>query len=367
MKAGAEVPLTPSQKTQLLEFRRSLNLSGHNLPLEDDDKPLITLLRRSQWDVSTANRAFVAYQREHRHAKRLVSTQKEEMKEIVVRNRQMKGFVYVHGRTVDMGCVVIVNFAKADLGSYRPDDYIDSILFILESILLVNPYDRWVVILDLTAVPASTLPAKVPATQDIKRAIDTLQLHYPDHLERMFLMGFPVGLRTMWGLIEQFIDENVRLKLEFSAEKESKRLLHYIEAEKLERKFGGKAPTQSEFWPVVIPSYPNLLKTTASGPIFELNTERKFVPTYSMASSTENISRLEFDPYQIQDIQLPPVDCVTPDSQCDPTSKLRLKFESITSGEENRASLMNELEIESRESRPICSCHDGFLEYCSLF
>ena len=63
------------------------------------------------------------------------------------------------GRTVDAGCVVIVNFSKVDLDSYRADHYIDSILYVFETLLLHNPVDRWVVIADLASVTTST-PAK---------------------------------------------------------------------------------------------------------------------------------------------------------------------------------------------------------------
>lgn len=170
----------------------------------------------------------------------------------------------------------------------------------------------------------------------------------------------------MWGLVEQFIEEEVRLKLEFSAENESKRLLHYIDSSQLEVKFGGKAVNQTVFWPVCAPPLHTVLGTTASGPLLDLNSDRPFIPTYSMASSIDNVSKIEFDPYQIQDIQLPPVDCVSPQSPADPTSKLRLKFESIASGEENRASLMHELELDGRDTATVCSCREGFLEFCVI-
>jgi hypothetical protein len=272
----------------------------------------------------------------------------------------------LEGRTVDGSCVVVVNLGKVDLDSYYAENYIDCVLYVLDTLLQQNPADRWVVVSDMASVTISSAPAKVPPTKDLKRAIDIFQARYPDRLERMFLIGCPQGLRTMWGLVEQFIEEDVRLKLEFSAEKESKRLLHYIDAGQLELKFGGKAPTQTVFWPVSVPRVHTGLGTTASGPLIDLNSDRPFIPTYSMASSIDNVSKIEFDPYQIQDIQLPPVDCVSPQSPSDPASKLKLKFESIASGEENRASLMHELELEGREQVAACSCRDGFLEFCII-
>ena len=77
---------------------------------------------------------------------------------------QTDGFVYVHGRSLDSAICVVVNFKKVDLERRRVDDYLNSVVFVLESVLLQHPHDQWVVIADMTGVTITSVPAKVPPT-----------------------------------------------------------------------------------------------------------------------------------------------------------------------------------------------------------
>lgn len=159
MKYAGGDNLTLAQKARLAEFRKSLPLPRPREPNEDD-KQLINILRRSQWDLPLANRSYTVYIRESSRAKRLLTEPSEAMKAIIVSAKQTAGFVYLWGRTVDGGCVVIANIGKLDLNAYHAENYIDSILYVLDTLLLQNPIDRWVVIADLTSVTTSSVPAK---------------------------------------------------------------------------------------------------------------------------------------------------------------------------------------------------------------
>jgi len=159
MKYAGRDSLTLAQKARLADFRKSLPLPRPSEPAEGD-KQLVNILRRSQWDLPLASRTYTAYMRESSRAKRLLAEPSEVMKEIIVSAKQTAGFVYLWGRTVDGNCVVIANLGKLDLNSHHTENYIDSILYVLDTLLLQNPADRWVAIADLTSVAISPAPAK---------------------------------------------------------------------------------------------------------------------------------------------------------------------------------------------------------------
>lgn len=155
-----EPALQDEQRAKLVTLSRMLYADGYT-EVEGDEKRLFHLLKRVNWDLPLGIREYPRIARQSAKAKRLLESPGAEVREIIVRNTQTAGFVYVHGRTIDHSACIVVNFRKVNFDSRQIDDYVNAIVYVLESILLLSPQDRWVVISDMTGSATSNISAKV--------------------------------------------------------------------------------------------------------------------------------------------------------------------------------------------------------------
>lgn len=71
-------------------------------------------------------------------------------------------------------------------------------------------------------------------------------MHYPELVERVFIVNAPKIFPTIWAFVKPFVDPNTRSKLEICGNNYKQRLLEYISEDVLLERYGGKSKDESK-------------------------------------------------------------------------------------------------------------------------
>lgn len=96
----------------------------------------------------------------------------------------------------------------------------------------------WVYVMDLSGYTSKNSPPWAVT----KQCIHVFSNHFPERLEHFYMVNAPWIFRTLWAMASPFIDKKTKAKISFVKASEGKpapELLERIDAESLEKRFGG--------------------------------------------------------------------------------------------------------------------------------
>lgn len=105
--------------------------------------------------------------------------------------------------------------------------------------------ENWVTIIDLKGIGLTQVPKKM-----LKAIIQPMQSYFKGRLFRMYIINAHWTLQAIWKIAKKMIDPLTLLKFKVLGETISKELHELIDADKLEKRYGGNLADKTEnFFP----------------------------------------------------------------------------------------------------------------------
>jgi hypothetical protein len=108
--------------------------------------------------------------------------------------------------------------------------------------------ENWVVIIDLKDISITGIPAKA-----LQKMITCFQNNYKARLGKMFVLNASFFIRTVWLMVEAFMDSVTKSKIRLFGEAAPTELTELIHANQRFKDYGGNCDKPEKVWP---PEYP---------------------------------------------------------------------------------------------------------------
>ncbi|EGR29409.1 hypothetical protein IMG5_156020 [Ichthyophthirius multifiliis] len=158
-----------------------------------------------------------------------------------------EGTVYLAGRDKKYRPVLIMDCSKLNMKKQTGDSLIRAMSYFLNIIkkhMFVNgKIENWIFIIDVKEKGIFDLPLKA-----LNIIIQTMQINFGGHLEKMFVLNPSFGLNTSWSIIEKMIDEEAAAKITFAKKGKMEKLYEQIPKEQVQKQYGGNMPNITQFW-----------------------------------------------------------------------------------------------------------------------
>ena len=117
-------------------------------------------------------------------------------------------------------------------------------VYVKKVILLPGQVEQWITICDLNNMSMTALPRK-----QILAFGSLCQANLMYFLFRSFYTHVGWGQRLFYKGVQVFIDDETKLKIVLAADGAPQQLVDMFHPSQLETRFGGTAPTPTNFWP----------------------------------------------------------------------------------------------------------------------
>ena len=122
--------------------------------------------------------------------------------------------------------------------------------YILNNLFLPGKVENYVVIIDVNNLGVSQIPKAT-----LGKVISCLSKGYKYRTKRMFVLNTSFGVRLAWKVMESFMAEHTRKKMQLSDKNTTPDLIEAFHPSQLEQKYGGTAKNvTSNYWPPIMPS-----------------------------------------------------------------------------------------------------------------
>lgn len=144
--------------------------------------------------------------------------------------------------------------------NHSVQDYMDlttfTMQFVIEHMLIPGKVENWINIVEMGKLGIRDIPFK-----PMIKLLGTLQKIYKCRLAHSFVLNPPSSIYYMWTCVKPFIDKATQEKVVFENKGYSETLLSMCDLDQIEKRFGGKAPNATTFWP---PNFPDIFVTANS-------------------------------------------------------------------------------------------------------
>ncbi|GAW81045.1 hypothetical protein PGO_092450 [Plasmodium gonderi] len=120
--------------------------------------------------------------------------------------------------------------------------------FIISNLFIEGKIEQWRVIIDLSSCGVLNIP--IGTLKDISKC---LSCNYRSRLAKMLILSAPLFVTGMWHMLKSIIPVVTQQKITISSAGIDKRLLEQVDADQLEKKFGGKCENATTFSKPIMP------------------------------------------------------------------------------------------------------------------
>ena len=225
------------EKNKLVEFKKSFSEKSEKSEKEDliDDGINLRFLQSTEFDIGKT----VILVQKHLKWRKVSLPVKINNNIISILN---SGFIYLHGRDNRFRPMVIVSPRHFRSDQYSHEDWLNSVLFVLEycihNLFIPGQVENWNLLLDLKDVSHYSVPS------DLKNIMTVVQDNYKCRLNTMYVVNLGSFANILWKLIKKMLGESIEKKLKMI--KNYKELCEYIHISQIEKKFGGTAENTPE-------------------------------------------------------------------------------------------------------------------------
>lgn len=197
-----------------------------------DDASLTRFLVGFSMDVEVAAKAFAKHQEWEAFIK-----PRGFISETEIPNELNAKKSYLQGRD-KQGRPISVILARNHFNNKDVDEFRRFIVYSMDKILASSSTDgKLNVIIDLKGLGLKNLDSKA-----FIEGFDIYQSHYPERIEKFYMVNAPFIFNGLWKVVSPFISEITRKKIEFVSNKKVEEvLLTVIDANQLPVEYGGKA------------------------------------------------------------------------------------------------------------------------------
>ncbi len=142
-------------------------------------------------------------------------------------------------------CITLV--IQPDLTDVAEDVCVFVIEHIVHFMFVPGKIENWVLIIDLEGIGLRNAPSQ------LKKTIDSFQNNYRARLAKMFVLNASFLIRTIWVIVEGFMDSVTRSKISMSTSNTHDELKELVLPEQLPEKYGGKSHIPESGWPPYLP------------------------------------------------------------------------------------------------------------------
>ncbi|SOV23354.1 CRAL/TRIO domain-containing protein, putative [Plasmodium sp. DRC-Itaito] len=167
-----------------------------------------------------------------------------------VQNFLDKGYCYIHGRDKQMHPIIIINCKN--IISANTKDVLKVFYYWLEfcisKLLIEGKVEQWRVIIDLTSCSVLNIP--IATLKDISK---NLSCNYRSRLCKMLVLSAPLVVTGIWHMLKSIIPVVTQQKITITSSEKEKKLLDHVQANQLEKKFGGSCENATVFTEPILP------------------------------------------------------------------------------------------------------------------
>lgn len=120
------------------------------------------------------------------------------------------------------------------------------IKFAMASRMVGKPVNQTFTVLDLKGCNMSMVGSTVRAF--IKTISKVDQDNYPEHLGKMFIVNAPWAFKAVWTVVKPWLDKGTRVKIDICSDNGRKKLLQWVDADKLPDFLGGTCKPPPGGW-----------------------------------------------------------------------------------------------------------------------
>ncbi|OMJ85670.1 hypothetical protein SteCoe_12939 [Stentor coeruleus] len=244
------------EKNKLDKLKNQITKANISLPPSYDDAELLRILHGSECRITTAFndlKSSIAVFNE------IIPT---DYKALFPKIYTMlnEGFLYIHGRDRYFRPLIVLDVPKIDMKKHSVQDYMDltifTMQFVKEHMLIPGKVENWVNIVEMGKLGIRDIPFK-----PMVKLLGTLQKIFKCRLAHSFVLNPPSSIYYMWTCVKPFIDKATQEKVVFENKGYSETMLNMCALDQIEKRFGGKAPNATTFWP---PNFPDIFVTANS-------------------------------------------------------------------------------------------------------
>lgn len=220
-------------KQTVEKLKELVDLAGGNSKVADD-RELLRFLRAKSLDIEATAKAFADHQKwKAEFVPKGYFTEAEVQAEL----DSNKAYFIKEDKK---GRPALLTFGRNHV--YNKNDFEEfkrAIVYFFETLIREAPPDaeQFICILDLKGLGIKNLDSK-----SFIAAAEILQTHYPQRVEKVFMINVPIIFNGLWKVVKPFLEEDIRNRVMFVDKKKTAEILtSEIDAEYLPRECGGTA------------------------------------------------------------------------------------------------------------------------------
>ncbi|ETW60636.1 hypothetical protein PFBG_03453 [Plasmodium falciparum 7G8] len=132
--------------------------------------------------------------------------------------------------------------------TWRKENLPIPLKFCISKLLIEGKVEQWRVIIDLTSCSVLNIP--IATLKDISK---NLSCNYRSRLCKMLVLSAPLVVTGIWHMLKSIIPVVTQQKITITSSEKEKKLLDQVQANQLEKKFGGTCENATDFTEPILP------------------------------------------------------------------------------------------------------------------
>jgi hypothetical protein len=238
---GAPLEFTEDEMQRVETFNQYLNDRDLTIPEEYDFREIYRHYQGCGFNEKEAYESIIQH---HDFIKETIPVSLDGLDEYL-----QSGMVYFLNRDKHFRPICIINVKKLVKTTIDDDTLMRLTLaivqYVMDHAMRPGAIENWVVIMDCKDVGITEVPKK-----KLQTMVSQLQKNFRGRLYKLYALNMPFMLRAIWSLVKSMCDKFTQEKMNVYGSGFEKDLLQLIDADKLEKRFGGTLDDkESDFYP----------------------------------------------------------------------------------------------------------------------
>nr|SCN60482.1 CRAL/TRIO domain-containing protein, putative [Plasmodium chabaudi adami] len=210
--------------------------------LFNDDNYVLRFLQGNEF---VYDKCYVDILRHLKWREENLPIKREDIKDII-----NNGYIYIHGRDKSMHPIIVINckrFITVNTKEVLKVAYY-WMEFAIANLFVEGKIEQWRVIIDLSSCSVLNIPVST-----LKEISQSLSCNYRSRLSKMLVLSAPFFISGMWHMLKSIIPYNTQQKISITSAEIDKKLLNQVDADQLEKKYGGTCENATSFADPILP------------------------------------------------------------------------------------------------------------------